>query len=97
MEFIHNRDGFYCGVCVCGLGGVWLGQETCVALGKVLYKTKVSTPHKLWVFEMFSNGLVGQVCDWKNEFQKPGCIHNLCTYHVISVYTLLNQIFVFWS
>jgi hypothetical protein len=45
---------------------VWLGQETCVALGKVPYKTKVQLPHKLLVFEMFSNDLVGQVCDWKN-------------------------------
>jgi hypothetical protein len=36
-------------VCGCGLGGVWLGQETCVALVKILYKTKVQLLHKLLV------------------------------------------------
>ncbi len=40
MELIHNRAGFYCGVCVCGLGGgvceVWLRHETCATLARVL-------------------------------------------------------------
>ncbi len=36
MELINNRDGFCSIGCVCGLGGVWLGQETCVTLGKAL-------------------------------------------------------------
>ncbi len=36
MELIHDRDGLCCGVCVCGLGGVWLGQKTCFVLGKFL-------------------------------------------------------------
>jgi hypothetical protein len=33
-------------------------------------KTEVQLPHKLLVFEMFSNGLVGQVCDWKKLIPK---------------------------
>jgi hypothetical protein len=36
VEFINNRNVFCCVGCVCGLSGVWLGQETCVALGRVL-------------------------------------------------------------
>jgi hypothetical protein len=36
VELIQNRDGFCCGVCVSGLGGVWLGQKTCFGLGRVL-------------------------------------------------------------
>jgi hypothetical protein len=28
--------GFGCDMCVCGLGGVWLGHETCVTLGRFL-------------------------------------------------------------
>jgi hypothetical protein len=27
---------FGCNVCVCGLGGMWFGQETCVTLGRFL-------------------------------------------------------------
>jgi hypothetical protein len=50
VEFIHNKDGFYCAMCFCGLGGVWLGQETCVALGKLLLKIEVQLPPQVIVF-----------------------------------------------
>ncbi len=75
MELIHNRDGFYCGVCVCGLGGVYVGcgwgRKLMLPWAKFLQnKTEVQLPHKLLVFEMFSNGLVGQVCDWKKLIPK---------------------------
>ncbi len=40
MELLNNRDGFCFVGCVCELGGVyvgvWLGQEICVVLDKVL-------------------------------------------------------------
>ncbi len=40
MKFINNKDddfGLCCGViCFCVLGGVWLVQEACVALGIIL-------------------------------------------------------------
>jgi len=25
VELIHNKDGFHCSVCFCGLGGVYVG------------------------------------------------------------------------
>jgi len=43
---------------------VWLGQETCVALGKVFKKIEVQLPHKLLVLHIFF-ALVGQVYDKK--------------------------------
>jgi hypothetical protein len=47
MKFTTKDDGFWSG-CV-GLGvfvfyGVWLGQEACVALGKVLERIGVQLP-----------------------------------------------------
>ncbi len=69
MELIHNKDGFWCVVCVCRLDGVYVG----CGWGKKLMM------HWAWFFKElgfkhptiigfldFFNVLVGQVYDWKN-------------------------------
>jgi hypothetical protein len=56
---------FGCDVCVWGLGGVWLGQETYITLGKFFLKIGLQLPHKLLVLlEKFVS--MGQICDWKS-------------------------------
>jgi hypothetical protein len=54
MELIHNRDGFYCGVCVCELDGVYVecgwGKKLVMCWASFFKKIKVQHPHKLLVF-----------------------------------------------
>jgi hypothetical protein len=51
-------------------GVVGAGNSCCLGQSSLQNKTEVQLPHKLLVFEMFSNGLVGQVCDWKRLIPK---------------------------
>jgi hypothetical protein len=60
VELIHNRDGFCCVVCVCGLDGVYVecGSGRKCVLCWAGQGTKVELLQKLLVFLMFSNALM---------------------------------------
>ncbi len=57
MELIHNRDGFYCGVCVCGLGGVYVGcgwgKKLVLPWAKFLTKPRFNFPTSYWFLRCF--------------------------------------------
>ncbi len=87
MKLSIIRMAFSCGVCVCGLGGVYVGvigvgNLCCIGQGSL--KNWGSNPPKVIGFAKFST-LVGQFLIGKINPKSRGCLPNLCTYLVINL------------
>ncbi len=57
MELIHNKDGFYCAMCVCGLGGVYVGcgwgKKLVLHWARFFKGLRSNYPTSPWFFRCF--------------------------------------------
>jgi hypothetical protein len=57
MELIHNGDGFHCGICVCGLGGVYVGcgwgEKLVLCWAGVFKEPRFNSPTSYWFLKCF--------------------------------------------
>jgi hypothetical protein len=57
VELIHNKDGFYCSVCFCGLGGVYVGcgwgRKLVLHWASFLKELRSNSSTSYWFFRCF--------------------------------------------
>jgi hypothetical protein len=83
---VHQWQGWCLGCVLWGLGvcEVWLGQATCVALCRGLWRTKIQLLHKLLVYS--------NLCDCKQNFNHKKFMCICCAYPFVSLVLTTSNI-----